>query len=357
MVSKRALVYDPYLGTLGGGERYMFAVVQLLRARFEVVIGGSTVPSSALLRERGFPGDCTIIQMNDRAFTDTSGDFDLVVVVANGVPPRSRCAASVLILQFPFPERRPWRQAEARLNRRWLSGYQTVVYSEFVREWTQRRLLIPSRVIFPPIELGSFCPEAKRPLILSVGRFFTSDHTKRQGVLVEAYLELPEAVRGEWSLVLAGAAGGDRDSERYLHRLRHEAAGAAIEFAVNVPQARLLELLNEASIFWHAAGFAREESRPDRAEHFGMATVEAMSWGAVPMVFDDGGQREVVSDRVGYRWRTVPELVSHSVDLISDDLARRELALAAAAASEEYSVARFEAAFNALVDEVLDGVS
>jgi hypothetical protein len=88
-----------------------------------------------------------------------------------------------------------------------------------------------------------------------------------------------------------------------------------------------------------------------------MATVEAMSWGAVPMVFDDGGQREVVSDHVGYRWRTISDLVSHSVDVISDDLARRELALAAATASEEYSTAKFDAAFGALVDDVLGGVS
>lgn len=357
MVGKRALVYNPYLGTLGGGERYMFAVVQLLRTRFDVVVGGNTIPSSALLLERGFPGDCTMIPMNDRAFTGASADFDLVVVVSNGVPPRSRCASSVLILQFPFPERLPWRWAEAALNRRWLSGYQTVVYSEFVREWTQRRLQIPSRVIFPPIDVGRFYPEAKRPLILSVGRFFTSGHSKRQDVLVEAYLGLPEAARGTWTLVLAGAASGGWQSERYLHRLRRQAAGTEVEFAVNVPQVRLRELLKEASIFWHAAGFARAESRPDRAEHFGMATVEAMSWGAVPMVFDDGGQREVVSDHVGYRWRTISDLVSHSVDVISDDLARRELALAAATASEEYSTAKFDAAFGALVDDVLGGVS
>ena len=55
------------------------------------------------------------------------------------------------------------------------------------------------------------------------------------------------------------------------------------------------DLYGRASIFWHAAGLGEDPERhPDRYEHFGITTVEAMSAGAVPVVIDAAGQVEIV---------------------------------------------------------------
>ena len=59
--------------------------------------------------------------------------------------------------------------------------------------------------------------------------------------------------------------------------------------------AELRDLYARASIFWHAAGLGEDPERhPDRYEHFGITTVEAMSAGAVPVVIDAAGQVEIV---------------------------------------------------------------
>jgi glycosyltransferase involved in cell wall biosynthesis len=63
-----------------------------------------------------------------------------------------------------------------------------------------------------------------------------------------------------------------------------------------------------------------DEARyPERTEHFGMSTVEAMSAGCVPVVVNKGGQKEIVSHgKSGYLWNTLDELVDQTVLLMND---------------------------------------
>jgi hypothetical protein len=67
-----------------------------------------------------------------------------------------------------------------------------------------------------------------------------------------------------------------------------------------------------------------------------------MSWGAVPLVYDDGGQHEIVTPDVGVRWRTVEELRRESVMLMTDGARRADLSRSAVEASKSYSRERFE---------------
>ena len=62
----------------------------------------------------------------------------------------------------------------------------------------------------------------------------------------------------------------------------------------NLERSRLRQLYAQARIFWHAAGYGECDERPELSEHFGMATVEAMSAGCIPVVINKGGQPEIV---------------------------------------------------------------
>jgi glycosyltransferase involved in cell wall biosynthesis len=333
----KALVFNPYLATLGGGERYMFDVAEVLAESFEVVIGGRALPDLSTLAARELPTGFEMVRMPDRDFGPASASFDLAVVVTIDIPPRSRAAHSLLIAQFPFARFRVRRPVRALERGRILRHYRALVYSDFVRDWTKVRWGIDSTVVPPTITRGSYEPASKRQVILSVGRFATTGHSKRHDVMIDAFCSLPDEVRNSWTLVLAGASRSDRKTVAHVASLRERASGANIEFAVNVDQARLDQYLREASIFWHAAGFGRSPAHPEQAEHFGIATVEAMSWGAVPVVYDDGGQREIVTEDVGVRWLTVDELRNETTTLIADRERRSVLAAGAAAASERYS--------------------
>jgi glycosyltransferase involved in cell wall biosynthesis len=76
---------------------------------------------------------------------------------------------------------------------------------------------------------------------------------------------------------------------------------------------------NEATLFWHAAGFGVDEwKHPERAEHFGMSTLEAMSARCVPVVINRGGQKEIVlHGESGYLWNDIDELVEYSLQLMN----------------------------------------
>jgi glycosyltransferase involved in cell wall biosynthesis len=113
----------------------------------------------------------------------------------------------------------------------------------------------------------------------------------------------------------------------------------------------LRHLYRQAAIYWHATGLHEDENRhPDRFEHFGITTVEAMSAGAVPVVIGAGGQREVVRDGVdGYWFTDLDGLVARTRELIDNPDRRALMAGSARQAAQRFSVDAFA---DAVVEEV-----
>ena len=107
--------------------------------------------------------------------------------------------------------------------------------------------------------------------------------------------------------------------------------------------AELRDLYGRASIFWHAAGLGEDPERhPDRYEHFGITTVEAMSAGAVPVVIDAAGQAEIVEQgpqRLALRRARRPG--RHHTGLIDADGRRAAMAVAARARAHGFGWAAF----------------
>jgi glycosyltransferase involved in cell wall biosynthesis len=193
-----------------------------------------------------------------------------------------------------------------------------LVYSEFVRECLKRNHGLASTVLYPPID--DFRAEApKERAILSVGRIFRGLYNdKRYDVLLDAFRRLcGTGHAGGWEYWIAGSCGDDPASQEYLAELQERASGLPVRFFVNAPYETLRSLYGRAMIFWHAAGFGVDERQePHRTEHFGMSTVEAMSASCVPVVVNNGGQREIVTHGInGFLWNTVEELVSHTAAL------------------------------------------
>lgn len=337
-----ALLFDPDLATLGGGERYLFSLAEQLSAGADVTIAAPVLPSTERMLTLGFESHWPLELLALPDVTSRSEDFDTLVYLSLDLPRPSRARRSYLVVQFPFFPLTGRRHPRARRRqRRALAGYQLLVYSSFAQKWVRRRWGEDATVLPPPVRLGRYRPEAKSPCILSVGRFFPEGHSKRQDVLVEAYKRLPPVIRERWSLVLAGGCMGDAASAGYVDDLRRAAAGHDVHFAVNVPQTELEELYGRASVFWHATGYGRPRENPEAAEHFGLTTVEAMSYGCVPLVYADGGQTEIVRSSYGRLWKTMDELVETTGRLVRDADHRRALALRAAEASREHGYRAF----------------
>ncbi|MDP2290885.1 MAG: glycosyltransferase family 4 protein [Actinomycetota bacterium] len=234
-----------------------------------------------------------------------------------------------------------------------LRSYQRVVaLSDYTRGWTRTWWGRGDAVVSPPVVMRE--PGEKTNLILSVGRFFDerSGHSKRQLELVRAFRTLIDGGLTGWRLVLIGGCSpADRE---YAMAVRREAQGLPVEVRLSAPGAVLDAHVGAASIYWHAAGFGSDLAlHPDRAEHFGIAPIEAMSAGAVPVVFGAGGPAEVVQHDVnGLHFHTIDELVQHTLRLVSDVELRARLSAAAVQRAHEYDRAHFEMSVRQLVADL-----
>jgi glycosyltransferase involved in cell wall biosynthesis len=149
--------------------------------------------------------------------------------------------------------------------------------------------------------------------------------------------------------------GGCQPEDRgYLEQVRAAAAGLPVSIHVDAPGSVLSELYGRTSVYWHATGLGEDPERsPQRQEHFGVAVVEAMSAGAVPIVYAAAGPAEIVADGVeGFHFRTVSELVERTRTVIADPELRSSLSAAAERGAARYS----EDALAARLDRVLGEV-
>lgn len=199
--------------------------------------------------------------------------------------------------------------------------------SEYTRTWTARLWHRDSTVLYPPVK--PVAAGDKQQIILSVGRFFdaAAGHSKKQLELVETFGRLWR--RGDldgWSLHLVG--GCSEEQRPYLDRVRSAAAGLPVDLHVDAARREVEQLYGAASLYWHATGLGEDPTRhPHRFEHFGITTVEAMSAGAVPIVFDHAGPREVVEDGVsGLVFRDLDGLAATTRTLVLDRGRRESLA-------------------------------
>lgn len=155
-------------------------------------------------------------------------------------------------------------------------------------------------------------------------------------------------------LVLVG--GCSREDRDYALQVRREANGYPIDILINADLASLNEELRRAAIYWHATGFGVDlQAHPERAEHFGISPIEAMSAGAIPLVFDVGGPREIIESGIsGFTFKTEEELIARTHELIAlPSSERRHYSTAAVQRSAQFSSDVFRRELLDHVDHVL----
>lgn len=301
---------------------------------------------------------------------ELSAPYDLFVAFTHAFPPFCHAPKGVLVVLFPFHERpRLWVEARAAAGsdsillsglkcayhdwewRKRMETYQTkTTISHFAKVWTERRWAIDCKIVHPPVDLR-FRPRAKTRSILSVGRFTAAGHSKKQLEMVEAFGRLLAGAPGGWQYVSVGGMSDAESDRQYFQRVSDAARQASIKVIANVERGCLEQLYGEASLFWHAAGYGETDERPELAEHFGIATVEAMAAGCVPLVVNKGGQPEIVQHgESGFVWDDLDQLLDYSGRLMRDDSLRRRMAAAAQLRAARFSREQFVNAFLALIE-------
>jgi len=342
--------YSPYLDTLGGGERYVLTLAShwSTRHRVELFWDDATITDCA---QKRLNIDLSRVKVTRNIFRDVSvfkklfitRQYDLIFFLSDGSIPSTLARYNILHYQMPF-EKVPYSAVK-------LSRYQAIVCnSQFTRGSLDVRIGSRAEVIYPPIAPIGTGETKKEKIILSVGRFSGFHATKKQHILLEAFAKGIKAKHFfGWKLILVG--GLLPSDEEYFGKLKHSANGLAVELVPNATYNALSDYYKRASIYWHAAGYG--ETDPRWMEHFGISTVEAMSAGAVPIVFAGGGQPEIVKDgENGFLWKTIDELLKKTNQVITNKNVAESLHKNAIEKCKEFSVSRFCRTFDKLLYEI-----
>ncbi|MGB6166977.1 MAG: glycosyltransferase family 4 protein, partial [Geitlerinemataceae cyanobacterium] len=276
------------------------------------------------------------------AITQESQNYDIFINVNQLEKVKPLSPISIFFCHFPDS----WRTKHFAVD------YYTFVItnSQFTTQWLKKRWQLESSLLlYPPVILDT--PNVpKEKMILSVARF-EAGGSKKQVELIQAFLELqetqPEILTG-WKLILVGGSPPGNPYLKTVEKLIKKTS-ANIELQINISLDELKAIYAKASIFWHACGLG--EVNPQRFEHFGMATVEAMQSGCVPVVFNGGGQREIVeSEKSGFLFNSIAELCEYTHQLISHPQKLQQMQKAAIDRGQYFGKERFESKVKAFFE-------
>ena len=343
-------IYDPYLDDAGGGEKYMMTIAECLSKKNNVDVFWDDRQDLQIISKR-FNLNLSKVNLVKNIFSKNvplfkriveSGKYDIIVVLSDGSIPL--LLSKKLFVHFQQPILGATFSSKSGFKKMRVSSF--FCNSNFTKSFIDKKFGIKSKVIYPPVEINSKKIK-KENIILTVGRFRVRDvltkasDYKKFPIMTEGFKKLIKEGIKDWKLVLAVSV--KNDDEKIFSRLKESTKGYPIEFLVNKSNAELWDIYSKAKIYWHASGFGEDlEAHPEFAEHFGISTVEAMGAGAVPVVINAGGQKEIVQDDInGFLWNTIEELKSKTKKLMKDDQLITRLSTKAKESSREFSTERF----------------
>ena len=319
---RKAVIYTPFDIRAGGGERYLLSAARALAATHDVVIATEGETSRARIRFV-----CHALGIEPFAFsTATLRDVlsnparpDIALVMGNEIVPPVPAFGrrNIYHLQFPFP----WRNI-GRYDFRSVTSYDfLIVNSEYTRGWTLRRLAEvgigtppPVHVVAPPVRLlpPRTGVRGAGPLrVVTVGRFFTSGHSKRQDV----FLDIVERLRAGGRAVqatLIGSIDNSPEAKAFFQSIESRTRSmTGVEILPDASRWELEQALYAADAYVHCAGYGvRPSINPEMAEHFGISIVEAIAAGCYPVVAAAGGPVEIIRKaNVGASFASIDEAV------------------------------------------------
>lgn len=332
MKRKKIGLYDPYFDTMGGGEKHVLSILQVLEqeAAYDPVVFWDTDLTDTI-RER-LNLSFRNLRFSPNLFANGTSvvdklnalrSFEILLYVTDGSYFFSSAHKNFVFCMVPDKH----LFTKTMLN--WLKTAQSqfIANSQFTQRWLAK-WDIRSEVLYPYInqeflDLKS-SDTSKEPMILVAGRFFEHLHSKRQDLAIEAFQRLRQLPGFEnYRLILAGSVLPS--DQAYLLTLQELAKDEPhIEIRPNIPFTEMLDLYRRASYYWHMTGYGvDDEISPEKVEHLGITPLEAMAAGCIVCCFNAGGPREIIRHgENGFLFNSIDHLLSimkesHSANLQS----------------------------------------
>jgi glycosyltransferase involved in cell wall biosynthesis len=334
--------YSPYVPKhFGGGEKHFFDVATLAATKHEVFIAINEKETKSFEKIKKDYQKFLNYSLDSLQFVKSpiptgsfleklfwTKEFDYFYYATDGSLFFSLAKKNNLHLQIPFTDKKTSLIDRIKLKNWNIKNTNSAFTKKVIEEnWkTKIDFVHNPKVSFEEVlgsKSGTKSSSAesrikKEKIILHVGRFFRQLHSKRQDVLVEIFKELvsqhTKLMKG-WKLVLIGTI----EDKAYYNEVKELAKGLPIDILIDVSRETLMEYYKKSKIYWHATGYEIDENiSPEKVEHFGITTIEAMAAGCIPIVLGKGGQVEVLGNELSeLLWQTKGQCVDKTIKVIN----------------------------------------
>lgn len=320
-------IYDPFLDTLGGGEKYILSIMDVFAdLGYEVNIFWDKDLSREIKERFSFRCIDTSKFINKKNLKNLWA-YDYFFYITDGSYFFSGAKKNFVYAMIPDKK----LYSLNLINRLKLINYQFITHSLFTQKWL-KKFGIKSTVIMPYLDdkliNKDIDSSKKEKIILSVGRFFSHLHSKKQDEIIKAFkiLRLSSPQFKEYKLILAG--GLMKEDQKYFDSLKKLSGNdSSIIFKPNVSLDELNKLYKLATYYWHFTGLGvDEEKHPEQVEHFGITPLEAMASGCINFCFSAGGPKELIKNNEnGFLFSNVSELIDKMIEVNSNEVLKEKV--------------------------------
>ena len=291
-------IIQSLVGAGGGNDMVLFSLIKAIQDKHQVTLYTTTKPLVDISKYKIkvktlLPFRLKMFGLYQRVFDSKlakkSIGNDLTIVLAGDmVIPATKTQKMIVYSQNNYEELRipvkytkfPWKLygmpyfKMAIKARKKIKQYNIdyIVPSEYIGQQVKLLLGSDSTVINPPVNTKEFKVAEKTKQIMNVGRYSPE---KGQEFLVEA------TSKTKHILTLFGSTS--KATEYYYNKIAEKCNQLGYKCYVNEPRSIMIEELSKHKIFFAAS-----------AETFGIAVVEAMASGCIPIVPNNTANRETV---------------------------------------------------------------
>ena len=318
---KKVGVYDPYLDTLGGGEKYILSIMDVFaELGYEIDIFWDQDLSKEIKDRFSLQSIKRLKWINKKNFKNL-WTYDYFFYITDGSYFFSGAKKNFVYAMIPDKK----LYSLSLINRLKLINYQFITHSLFTQKWL-KKFGIKSRVLMPYLDDKLINQDIttlkKERIILSVGRFFSHLHSKRQDLVIKTFLELKKQSKDFSDYILILAGGLMKEDQEYFNDLKKLAGiDPSIIFRPNIELYELYKLYKLSNYFWHFTGYGVDENKyPKLVEHFGITPLEAMASGCLTFCFAAGGPKELITNNGnGFLFSKTDDLIDKMIKIHTDN--------------------------------------
>lgn len=323
---KKALLYNPYLDVMGGGERHVLSVMEILQEEgFHVDIAWDDDTILDKLRNQlrlhliDFRTVKNVFKKNlSKERNQLTRKYDIFLYVTDGSYFVSHAKKNYIFSMYPDAS----LYTLSLLNWFKTRKYEVIANGDFTAQRIKGWMKLKSHVLYPYIDQQSFDSTSKKSqTIISVGRIFKHLHSKRHDIILQAFIQLKKTYKEYQHFTLEILGGMKEEDREYFEELKLLADGREdIAIHPNISHDDLRRRYSTALVYWHAGGYGIDENvHPENVEHVGITPLEAMASGCITFCYNAGGPKLYIKDGInGYLYSSIEELIDKTHTVLGD---------------------------------------